>query len=201
MIKNLAGFILGILCLARMGYAQGDAFTTPLSDRVIKFSITLPMPPISEKPESKKIDVTVRDGTIITIRDERNNYAYGFVPYLDKNNQVFMMAFEIGDAPGGGDSLKQLAEPYTLSQVVQTRIPTRQGNFLLNMESIDKWSFPTIRPLDPKKPRPRPSELEKIYGKSGGGSCCVSCGPLTVCATSVDMFCGSCDSAGGPRTY
>lgn len=33
----------------------------------------------------------------------------------------------------------------------------------------------------------------------GKGTCCVTCGGVTVCSTSVDMDCGSCDGGGNGR--
>lgn len=172
---------------------QAQAFSVPRSDQVLVLELTT--------PEGERAKVEVRDGSLLTVRyDDDSSYLYGFSMAADaKLTSATISPLDIRDLWDGGQEVRQLAK--TIGDVPvgsSFEIPTPRGTFEFKLLSIVEGLFPNTRPLrEPVASGLSPTQLKKVYGKSAGGTCCVSCGPLTICATRVTLDCGSCDSGGG----
>ena len=186
----LSAVITGSLC--------GQVFSVPRSDEVAQLEITL--------PTGAKAKVEVRDGTMATVQDEKTGYMYGFVIAIGtSSNQITVTSIAITDdgkhvtqfhgsdedsiTPGA--SLLITAK-YTTAAKKELTLP-----FNLYLMDISPGQFPNVRPLRQPLKSLSPDQLKTIFGKVGGGSCCVSCYGITVCAGRVDLDCGSCGSGGG----
>lgn len=188
----LAGLLYGSSLAV---YAQ--AFAVPRSDEVVQVEIIL--------PGGGQAKVEVRDGTMLTIRDEELGSMYGFAMTVDPGAaRATMTTVEISDLSGGGQAVKQVGgASENLVEGYPLEVSTPFGVFGFRLAGIVEGQFPNLRPLkNPLKSGRTPSQLQKLFGKSGGGTCCVTCGVLTICGTRVTLDCGSCDSGGGSRmTY
>ncbi len=181
-------------------FHQGDCidFMQNMPDEVAQLEITL--------PTGAKAKVEVRDGTMATVQDEKTGYMYGFVIAIGtSSNQITVTSIAITDdgkhvtqfhgsdedsiTPGA--SLLITAK-YTTAAKKELTLP-----FNLYLMDISPGQFPNVRPLRQPLKSLSPDQLKTIFGKVGGGSCCVSCYGITVCAGRVDLDCGSCGSGGG----
>jgi hypothetical protein len=190
-MNNLTKALMAAWALTGSAVLQGQAFSVPRSDEVIQVEIVL--------PGGAQAKAEVRDGSLLTIRnDAGGGYLYGFAMAVDaKSKRAAVTSVEIFDLPGGGQRVSQFGGPEDLMSGSPLEVETSRGIFQFRLINIVTGKFPSIRPLkSPLKSGVSPSQLQAIYGKSGGGTCCVSCASITICANQVDMTCGSCDSGG-----
>lgn len=185
--------LLASLVAAPKSYSE-EVFAVPVSDQIIRGEIVL--------PGGKTIKFGAREGTMVTIRDRDNGYFIGLVPKVEddsrgevkfrfftikewvEKDKIFQGAYQILEATTVGEPGSRLS------------IATEHGEFKLNFGEIVPGEFPGIKLLDPRTAKPL--ELERIYGVTGGGLCCLGCGGVTVCGSEVSGECGSC-SGGGYR--
>lgn len=166
-----------------------EVFAVPISDKVIRGRIEL--------SEGQVAHFSVREGSMLTVRNEESGYWYGFVPEMAQGGrQVKFTPFEITPQNIGSERIDQLIglEFESLFGEVSEFTPARES-FAFVVEGIGRLKLNKIDQTSPRSAQPR--DLQKIFGASGGGLCCVSCGVITVCGGSVTMSCGSC-SGGRP---
>lgn len=172
----------------------GQAFSAPISDEVLEVQLRL--------PNGKTAQVRSREGTMITVEDEKSGYKYGFIPILEPTRQS--SSFMVLEFLDGGERIQQIPglKKFTLSVPLDIKIkgraPSGPGlSFRLNVRSIETGYFPNLPPAPTEGFVAAPDSLRENYGKAAGGDCCVRCYSVTVCATSVSLDCGSCTSGGG----
>ncbi|HEV7507766.1 MAG TPA: hypothetical protein VGS07_22975 [Thermoanaerobaculia bacterium] len=188
----VAGLLVGLA--AAPGLLSGEVFSIPISDRLLEGQISMP-----DKAEFPSIRFAAREGTMVTVTDSVTGRIEGWIPILDGTGKPTLTPFQIVPY-GNGEKAKQ----------VGPAIPVRLGSFedfkifdevfRVEAQNVQLGSFPNLRLINPRGVSP--DKLQKLYGKTGGGNCCVSCGSITVCATAVDLDCGSCSTIGhSPRVY
>jgi hypothetical protein len=187
---RVAGILLGVLLVGMAllpRVSSAEFFGVPKSDRVVAVEISFPQ---DNMPHP--INVTVRDGTMLTIINEETGRTDAWAPAIGPDGSPVFRHFQVfTDARGDHPKQEGKAE----------RIPDSESQdflagwtYRLTNKGITLGSFPNLPA--PKTGELSPGRLSKIYGKTGGGMCCVSCGGLTVCAASVDMDCGYCSYPG-----
>jgi hypothetical protein len=204
--------VLGMLMvLAKASMVSSDeVFSVPISDKVVEGVITLPEGLMNlpaeraQDPSAREVHFALREGTMVTVRDDKTGYAVGWVVKLEKvagQDQPTFRPFEIGPymTPQGlGEKATQTGALATIALGNEQEFSTKLGLLLLASREIRDGNFPNMRLINPNGANPQ--RLQKLYGKSGGGTCCVSCGGITVCGSRVAMDCGECDvNGGGPR--
>jgi len=163
----------------------GDLFGVPNSDKVISVEIWFPG---NEYPQP--IKATIRDGTMLTITNEYVGRTDAWAPYVGPDGVPVFRHFEVRT----GDRLVQVGKAIPISEGQPQDFPAGWNLRFVN-KGVLLGSFPDLQVINPRGVAPE--KLAKIYGKTGGGVCCVSCGGLTLCATSIDMDCGYCSYPGG----
>lgn len=167
----------------------GQAFSVPISDKVVELSVTL--------PDGKMAKIQAREGSMITVHDRVSGTTQGFVPQLENNDKTLsILVLQIFDLGSGKADVRQAGLTKGLIFGSSSEFAAPAGNFGIEPINVGKGSFPNARPVDPNRPLTNPEQLRKVYG-SGGGDCCVRCHSYTVCATSVTLDCGACGSGGG----
>jgi hypothetical protein len=164
--------------------ASAQPFGVPISDRVVRAELTL--------PDSQKATVEIREGTLLTVKNRELGYAFGLSPAIEADGHVELLVVEIYELERENEVtfMNQLALEIGTSNTLLTHI----GDFEVLISGMYVGSFPQQPVVEPKRFRPR--ELEKQFGATSGGTCCVTCGPWTICGSSVRLSCGSCDSGG-----
>lgn len=162
-----------------------DAFMVPRSNKVIQAKMTL--------PDGSKAGFEERDGTWVTIEDNKDGYFVGFSGIVNKNGSTNFLPYELTRLSPDDTIVKELSPARDISVGRYVRFSNAK-NIVLAVTGIIEMKF-----SDP--PMPDPSHLSPLalsinFGVSGRAVCCVSCGNRTVCATSVHTSCGDC-SVGG----
>lgn len=164
-----------------------EPFAVPSTDKLLEFDISL--------PDGHVAKVWAREGSMITVQGSLGGVAlhHGFVPVRDKQS-VRILPLNLGDDL---KSAEQCGEPFSVDGA--------KGDVcgLENLAITFKGST-TVRFQRKALPDPladlTPTELDQLYGKAGGGTCCVTCDGYTVCGSRVKLSCGSCDGGGGAFT-
>jgi len=178
----VAAAAAGVACLPHS--ALGDVFGVPVSDRVVEAEIAFP-----DHPELSPIRFTVREGAIFTIGNEATSRRDGWAVLVDSAGKPTFRPFEIAL----NDAVRQSGSVMTIP--LGQKVELHAGwSYELTAQRVFLGSFSDLPVINPRGVSPE--KLAGIFGKTGGGSCCVTCGGLTLCATSVDMDCGSCSSLG-----
>jgi len=168
---------------------RAQAFSVPVSDLVLKVEMISP----DSRTSGVAVHLDCRDGAMITVRDESASYRYGFAIASDRLNgkNVGLISFSLLPSSQGGESVRQLGKRLSgrIGEVIVVETPS--GKFDIKVASVRTGRF-LPAPADPNKISP--DDLQKLYGFSGGGICCVTCGSKTVCSTSVNADCGNCAS-------
>lgn len=178
---KLFAFIAALILPAA---AHTEVFSVPVSKKIIEVEMVL--------PNGELARVSVREGAMITVRDEAGN-GYGFVPMLSSSRVAGISLLEI-KRQDTQDHVTQLDDPGSIrlggkSLALETAI----GTFDLKLVGV------ALR--EPAKPK-RSAAAAKDKACCDGivvESCCVTCGTLTVCGDSVALRCGEC--GGGAMVY
>lgn len=140
----------------------------------------------------------IREGTMLTVRDDEQGFWYGLVPRVDEAKHIIVKGVKLlpqEDSVRVVEVVKRLDAP--LGDEIQLPFPTGSYDFSIKIEKLERGFFPTIPPID--NPRDiaaiKPEVLQKMYGASGGGLCSLTCDSLTVTSTAVRMSCGVCRGA------
>jgi hypothetical protein len=158
---------------------HGQVFGVPNSDKVLMGELVL--------PNGSSVKFGSRDGTMVTVQDEELGFWYGFQAALERENgQPIVKLWDIIN----GNEAHQIGTGSPLNFGSAEEFRTKYGSFLFRVDQAPTGNFPQIRLVDPRQSRP--PEFLKLYGTSGGGICCVTCGYTTTCATVVEAECGSC---------
>jgi len=168
----------------------GQGFGVPKSNKLIEAELYL--------PGGEKVQLSAREGTMVTIRydaeGDDQDFFYGLSPALmdESGDAVGWLVLEIQEEHGR-QRLLQRGEPLMQQEILTPgTIPTPIGDLDVLIQGISEGHFKHAAPSDPLAFRP--AELQRLFGRSGGGTCCVSCGSWTICGDSVRLGCGSCDS-------
>lgn len=170
------------------GRAEAKApFGVPVSDRVITLQISHP-------GMSEPAHVKVRDGSILTISNRDEGYAFSIAAAIreteDDTTMVELRALNLIEE-GARTKIEQFAEAELTRDSPAWISPEGMASgFEVTLGEIVQGRFLAEPLLDAS--RFSPSELRKIYGTTGG-TCCVTCGLFTICGDSVSLSCGSCD--------
>lgn len=182
----------GLLVVCLVGYLAGASgvaaqqpFGVPTSDRIVVAELTL--------PDSNQATVDVREGTLLTVKNQDLGYTIGLSPVIDESTgHVEFLVVDVLETETGShvEFLSQIGlEVGTFGSVA-----TYMGDLDIQVEDVKVGKFPRQPVVEPRRLGPR--ELEQQFGVTAGGVCCVTCGPWTICGSSVSLGCGSCDSGG-----
>ncbi len=158
-------------------------FAVPKSNEVVEGELVLP-------DGGGTAHFFAREGAMVTVRsEEEQGYWYGIVPVIDKG-QVAFSVFELTSRGDDPPAIREIASGMKgrLNEAVE--VDVLQGTFQVKALDIQTWRFTKVRLVDPRGASP--AALQKLYGASGGGLCSVSCGTVTITATSVKASCGTC---------
>ena len=179
--------VIGMLLLSLIAAGSAQAqFAVPTSDYLISIDIITPPDTL---PSSVAVQVSVREGAMVSVRSE-DNFWYGFVfsrNYPEEGN-ISLSAFRLEPRDGSVGAAFEIQSPKPLNHGLNS-IPTPHGNFSVTVLGVEEKDFST--PIV----APGTSSYEELRRLYGGGTCCVFCSPLTVCATTVSKgACGTCAS-------
>jgi hypothetical protein len=161
----------------------GDVFGIPTSNKVIEGQLSFPA-----SPGTQPIRFTIRDGTMLTLIDERAGLKRTdlWQPSIDGSNLITFNQMRIID---GG----KLA-----NEAPSVRVPIGKGFDLSANDPIRLETFrvvtrspPDIAAVNPQGASPQ--KIATVDGKTGGGLCCITCDGRTICASAVSTSCGSCE--------
>jgi hypothetical protein len=180
---KLVGFMMALM-LSGIASVSGVPFGIPISDRVVEGEITFP-----QQPEVAPVRFSLREGTLLTLADESTGRTDGWALVFDSAGQPTFRPFQLLNE----DTIRQTGKVFT----VPLGKAALSAGYEISASRVVIGYFPDLSIINPRGLDPE--KLRTIYGKTGGGTCCVSCGSLTMCAGSVDMDCGSCSVVHGGR--
>jgi hypothetical protein len=191
---------LFLFLLAVIGVSVNAQFAIPISDYVSKGDLFVQADSLGRVGRPLRVHFEAREGTMVTVRTVRNEGQdswVGFVPVIDKGARVATLTpftLEAGDSdyPSVNQLMPDNKELLIKARLnSQATIPYPEFPVTLELHDFGKAYFPELPPLvDPSQESP--DKLVKLYGASGGGLCSLTCGTITVSATSVSMPCGTC---------
>ena len=204
--------LFGAILFASVG-ARGEIFALPKSDKLVTFEVTVPGLKGTKEIErdGKKVEVlaptkiriSTREGSLFQIQDKERTYWFGFIATLGKSGKVTLSQFGIASpAPKEHNATGPfLQQEIKLGQVATFLGSKGKTDITVRYLGEKNGSFPDAPPFlgewDNNDPRQMDS-LRLIYGDPESAICCVGCGPIRVCADSVDIpGCGSCNGHGG----
>lgn len=167
-------------------FSQAGVFLIPASDDVLVGQLQL--------PGGDHADIAIRDGGMITVRMEREDRVYGFAAAVKdaSKKHLHITPFRIFDEDQG-PAIEEI-ETATINNAklgISHSLKADDKEFKLAIRNVRKGRFPPqLAPSNAEGMAPE--NLERAFGCSGGGYCCVSCNGLTVCASRVSMGCGVC---------
>ncbi|MDX1996796.1 MAG: hypothetical protein SF066_03675 [Thermoanaerobaculia bacterium] len=184
----------------------------PRSDRVLQVELTLKR--TGSRP-ALVAQVETREGTLVTVQDQSVQPAKmvglqvafpgpdSFTPLIlnIQNENHYEVdedsGFVIEESSLQGSRKQGDVQLFADSSVftIGSRIKLDSVELLdtIGTSGSFEGNFPYHPVVDPRESRP--ADLRRLFGRAGGGICCVACGSITICATSVTMSCGSCESA------
>jgi len=196
---SLAGALLGLLCLVPASAIHAaEGFGVPISDRVIVGTVDI---------KGTSVTFAVREGTLLTLEDTDTDTMVGLSPAItdESAGAIAWLPLKIVTTTGGRQELQFIPlkndEELRVDVGRPTSLPLPDTAWLgpFEVASISPpWrGFPTL-PSPGNALESEPSALRAQFGRSSGNSCCVSCGTISVCGTSVRIAsCGVCQDAGG----
>ena len=173
--------VLGIMAVFSIVYGQ---FAVPRSNKIIEGDLSL--------PSAVSAHFQVREGAMLTVRYEEQDRWYGVVPVIDERNDLKLTTFILEPGPDG-PAVQEVLSSIDAKRGRQTPLSIQGYDLAVGITKTFPAKFPTIPLVDPRGADPL--ALQKVYGASGGGLCSLTCGSVTVTATSVVMSCGSCEGA------
>lgn len=176
-------FIAPIL-LGTVSAAPPFVFGVPRSDRVVSGEIGLPGP--------QPVRFVAREGTVVSIQDSEKHLTAGFSPAILGESQD-EVAFLILELTGSDlEDVQQFGTVSTVNTGASSAVDTPLGSVVLSVGQVARAAFPPI--LESSLSGLRPTELRQRFGRTGGGTCCVTCGSLTSCGSAIQMECGACET-------
>jgi len=175
-----------ILAVASILYAQ--VFAVPKSDLMVEGRLLL--------PGGGAADFQVRDGAMLSVRDEEMGFWYGFVPVIKGaiNGRPYFLYYVISPQEGTEPAVRQVGEPVYFEAGSECKFPALDRSLDLQVRSVKEGVFRRIRVQKTDGLEAR--ELQRMYGPSGGGLCALSCGSSIFSANAVALDCGSCETDG-----
>lgn len=180
---------------AQTGKGHASSFGLPRSGKILKADLDL--------PDGNQVAVLVRDGGLITLRDEVSGVIRGFAPVLNQPDEtVSTLILEIKniDIAKGLQSVVQLGdEPLHLSMVEKAPLPA-MGNlsasqsYLSYSRTADADQTDSERYFRTTNGRVDLGAMQD-YAASGADTCCLNHGGYTVCSTAVQSDVGGCCAA------
>jgi len=184
---KILSVVLIVFAAISVSYAQ---FAIPVSDTIVTGSLMSAGQDLAH--------FQVREGTMLTIRNDEQGFWYGLVPKVDEAKHVWIKGVKLipqAGAPRVEEILKRMDIP--AGDEVQLPFLAGDQSISVKIEETEKGVFPTIPSI--KNPRDissiNPEHLQKLYGASGGGLCSLTCDSLTITSTAVRMSCGVCRGA------
>lgn len=183
----LAGLIVSAGVFAGVASAVSP-FGVPISDRVVQGEFSV--------DDLGTVRFAAREGTVITVQDTKSDKALGLSPALQGvgRGSVDFLVLELS-GPDLGTVHGYEPEPIaTVRPASSLSMSTPLGPGVLSVERVVLGSFSRRAPDRAADSRPR--ELQERFGRTGGETCCVTCGRITSCASAIQIDCGTCESAG-----
>lgn len=164
--------------------AEQAAFSVPVSAKVLEATLVL--------PDGQEGRLQVRDGGMITVRDNVTGEAYHFVPAVSESDaqRVEVMVLRGFKTESGDEGVEQIGDPQVLSLGGDSM--ALAAAFGLRLDGISEQR------IDDSLIGQRHEALQHLAAGADGkppaqeSICCVSCGAYTVCSCVVNLNCGSC---------
>lgn len=187
MVRGWIGLLVGTFLIPAVLFpaalsGQSEAFSIPVSNRVIVGDLTLPNGDLAR--------FKVYDGAMVTLRTEGSERLWGFSPSLgtDTADEVVFHVYEIFEYPDGNQAISEYGSllPGATKTVEGDDLP-----FTARVAGIEEGSYSedSLRTL-------AAAALDGQDVTEELGRCCVTCNGQTVCACKVKLSCGSCCSPG-----
>jgi hypothetical protein len=164
--------------------AAAQAFGLPKSDRVIQGEVVV---------GDETVHFEAREGTLVTLQTIPGVMT-GLSPAVldERGERVGFLVLRITDVGAGRQDAEQLGDPVEVETGARGTVTAMGTEYEIAVAGIATGRFPG-RPAA-SLASGWPHELARRYGRSGGGTCAVACGPVAASATAIRMSCGACDS-------
>jgi hypothetical protein len=186
-LSGVLGLAIATAALVRA--TSNEAFGVPISDRLVRGEVRLLRQDL--KPAGQRaipaVTFAAREGSVVSIQHADSEKALGLSPAIlggaDESPSFLVLELsgdDLGDVSGTG------LIPAGSDEILDTAV----GPVELRFDRVVAARFPVRAPAHAADFRP--TELRRFFGRSGEGTCCVTCGPITSCATEIRMACGIC---------
>jgi hypothetical protein len=185
MMRKIYGVIVFGICIFGVSARSepGSLLGVPTSNNIISGSLRF--------RENSSVQFCAREGTLVKIKDEESGYNFAVaLRKISDSHEVKVLVFEVSGIDGQ-ERVKQIDAIQAQNGVEVPLIP-RLG-IAMRIQGWGTGEFRT-KALDNTHSLPGASVLENTYSNN---ECCVICRHTLVCATSVEMDCGTCTSFKG----
>lgn len=182
-----AFFALSWLAASDALAAENHPYSIPVSPKVIEGTILL--------PDGQTGMIRVRDGAMITVRDDRTGETFKLVPAISTEDpgMVNVLVLRSFKTKSGDEGVEQVGDVQGLSLGADSDFSSIAGPFGLRFERVGDQLIEDATVGLRSDSLGQVLAQEKVIQES---SCCVSCDGYTVCACSVNLLCGSCCASG-----
>lgn len=208
MFRRATGLIVAVLLLFVAGVSsiaqtQGKSYTnlnpkgrkaysTPISERIIRFDVTM--------PSGKQANIMGQEGAMVKIGDLNEGYAYALVPIIKDSNKgaVRFGVFQLSADEQGNESIRQLEnlDALPLSAITTSSDPRLQITLVSladNTASGGKVNTNATRSEAKLTADARRMCTPKVGVAESGVDCCLRCEDgVWACGICVNMDCGCC---------
>lgn len=146
-----------------------EAYTVPLSDRLVRLEVTLPSGNVAKG--------VVQEGQMFRVRSGEGNAWYGFAPVL-KGETPVVRVYRIETHPSGNEMIRKIEE-----------ISAPAGTSEVTKSLGARYEVRIVEVFKGQACAPGAAPFEKATFR-----CCVRCVDEEACGCSADLACGSCCS-------
>jgi hypothetical protein len=150
-----------------------EAYTVPVSDRLVRLEVTLPSGTIAKG--------MVQEGQMFRVRSGEGKISYGFAPNLQGESPV-VRVYRIELHSSGNEKIQRVEQ-----------IPVALGSSETTKSLGARYEVRILEVLEaPSCPHPKASGAASL--NKATFRCCVRCVDEEACGCSADLACGSCCS-------
>jgi len=188
--------VLAFIALLPASQVLAQAYTLPTSSKLVHGTLTL--------SDGQKVEFTVLEGAMFTIRDEESDFFLGFTPTIEDEaeERVSFEIFEIQEMGPDLQTLKEVDDVLVL-KTFEVGSPWMPAYSQLTVRGISDSGLNDVEIEQLREdlriqlklsPSSKPGENSVEPTLTGQSQCCVTCGSVTACGCAVQMSCGSCCS-------